>query len=174
MNFAPRRLTAALCLLLCVSTLGLAGCGYQHHELFPDEVSTIAVPAFENRTIYRDVQYDLREALIKQIEQRTPYKVVPVAAADTILQGALVAVERDLLTRTRDAGLPQTVEVTLVTDFQWKELRGGGDLLLDRRGFEAVGRFVPATPVSQPFEVAQHTAVEDLADQIVSEMRADW
>ena len=42
------------------------GCGYSHVPLFPQEYRTVSVPILENRTAYRDVEFDLTEALIKE------------------------------------------------------------------------------------------------------------
>ena len=151
----------------------LAGCGYTQKELFPDQYQTVAVPIFENRTFYRHVENDLSEALIKEIEHRTPYKVVAPGAADTILQGTITSVDQRELSRRTVGGVPEEVEVAIRVNFEWKNLRSG-EALRSRSGFEVAGRYVPARPVSEPFDVAQHTAVKRLAEQIVSTLRADW
>lgn len=150
-----------------------AGCGYNAKELFPAEYQTVAVPMFENKTFYRGIEMDLSEALVKEIEARTPYKVVQRGGAGTELTGTITAVEQDLVSRRASGGLPQEVEVIVVVDFAWKDLRTGQPIR-DRQGFEAVGRYVPARPVGQPYEVAQHAAVEQLAEDIVSVMQAEW
>ena len=49
-----------------------------------------------------------------------------------------------------------------------------GESLRDRRGFATVGRHLPAHPVGEPFEVARHEAVQQLAKDIVAVMRTDW
>ena len=53
-----------------------SGCGYSQQEIYPDHVQTVAIPLFENRTFYQGVEFDLTEALVKEIELRTPYKVI--------------------------------------------------------------------------------------------------
>ena len=111
--------------------------------------------------------------MVKQIETRTPYKVVAPATAQTILEGTITNIEQTMLSRRRPGGVPQEVEVSVVVDFVWKDL-GSGEVIRDRRGFEAVGRYVPTAGVGEPFEVAQHMAVERLAADIVSTMRSDW
>ena len=151
----------------------LASCGYTTADLYPDDYRTVALPILDNRTAYRGVEYDLTEALAKQLEQRTPYKVTAAARADTIIEGTVVGVEQRQLSRTQRGGLPQEIEVALVANLTWKDLRSG-DIIRDRKGFTTVGRHVPTQPVGEPFETAQHSAVERMAEQFVSEMRADW
>ena len=65
----------------------LPACGYHYAEVYPAGYATVAVPIFENKTFEREVAYDLTEAIIKEIEQRTPYKVADLAHADTLLRG---------------------------------------------------------------------------------------
>jgi hypothetical protein len=159
--------------LIALLAVTVAGCGYHHQELFPTQVRTISVPIFQNRTFYQGVEFDLTEALIKEIQLRTPYKVVPPELADTVLLGAVVAVDQRLLSVTRRGGLPQEMEARITVDFEWKNARDA-TILADRKGFGAIGRYIPAKPVGETFATAQHQAVQQLAGDIVSAMRADW
>lgn len=163
----------ALALLLGCGLLGLTGCGYSTTELFPEQYSSVAVPIFDNRTFYRGVEYDLTEAVIKEIQQRTPYRIVASTSADTLLTATVVGLDKTQLSRTPAGGLPQEVEVTLTVDFEWKDQQTG-DTLMTRNGFSAVGRYVPAQPIGEPFEVGQHAAVQRLARDLVSAMRGEW
>lgn len=170
----PRTLNiCGLSLLAVLLAVFAGGCGYSHKELFPEQYTSVAVPIFENRTFYRGVERDLGEALVKEIEQRTPYKVISPTAANTILQGTIRKIEQNQIARRRPGGVPEELEVTITVDFEWKDLRTG-QILRDRKGFEAVGRYVPTSPVSQPFEIGQHMAIQALARDIVSTLQANW
>ena len=153
--------------------LNAVGCGYSHRDLFPENVHTVAVPIFENLSFYQGLEFDLTEALIKEIELRTPYKVTGPREADTILQGTIVEMAQNRLSRTATGDLPQELETRLTVDFEWKQIRAG-EILRQRRGLEAVERYVPARPIAEPFEVAQHQTVARMARQIVSVMASDW
>ncbi|HEY0008172.1 MAG TPA: hypothetical protein VGB55_05580, partial [Tepidisphaeraceae bacterium] len=75
---------AACLIALCA----LAGCGsyqqsgtaarggYQWTALHRQDVQTVAVPIFTNTDFARGDEFALTKALVTQIEQRTPYKVV--------------------------------------------------------------------------------------------------
>ena len=151
----------------------LTGCGYQTKELFPEQYHNVATPIFENRTFYREVEFDLAEAVAKQIEQRAPYKIGRPATADTMLQGTIVAIEQNVIAQRQTGAVPEQMEITLTVDFEWKDLRTG-QVLASRRGLTTVGRYAPAQEVGEPFEIAQHEAVERMAADIVSAMRKDW
>ncbi|MEO0514053.1 MAG: LptE family protein [Planctomycetota bacterium] len=160
--------------MLCVLfALCLTGCGYSTAELFPTQYQSVAVPIFDNRTFYRGVEFDLTEALIKEIEQRTPYKTMDANVADTLLSGTVTSVLVEQLSRTREAGLPQEVQVTITINYDWTDQRSGSQLV-SRRSFSSVGRYVPTQPVGEGFEIGQHAAVERLARDIVSSLRGDW
>ena len=151
-----------------------SGCGYSQQEIYPDHVQTVAIPLFENRTFYQGVEFDLTEALVKEIELRTPYKVISNEnAADTRLAGTVRAIEQAQLRRRRPGGLPQEMEVTVTVDFEWRDLQTQ-DILAGAPGLAEVGTYLPSDPVSEPFEIAQHDAVEKLAAAIVSRLQSDW
>jgi Lipopolysaccharide-assembly len=171
-KFVPLKRAMVALLLLAVSA-GLTGCGYSSKELFPTDYRTVAAPSFDNRTFYRGVEFELAEAMVKQIESRTPYKVVAPATAQTMLEGTITDIKQNQLSRRRPGGVPQEIELTVTVDFVWKDLVSG-EVIRDRRGFVAVGRHTPTAGIGEPFEVAQHQAVQRLARDIVSTMRSDW
>jgi len=163
----------ALLNLLLVLITAATGCGYSHGQRFPANIKSVAVPIFDNRTIYRDVEFDLTEALIKEIELRTPYKVIKTGKADTVLQGTITKVRQDLITRDRVGGLAESLDVTVTINFEWRN-QSTGEIIRDRRGFQTTRRHIVTRPVSEPFKVAQHQIVQKTAQDIVGVMQADW
>ncbi len=152
---------------------GLSACGYRHAELYPAGYTTVAVPVFGNQTFERGVAYDLTEAVIKEIEQRTPYKVADAARADTLLRGTVTAVRRRQLSRTPIGGLPQEVEIEVTIDFDWQDQRRG-ETLVSERGFTAIGRYVPTQPVGEDFTRGQQAAADRVAQDVVASLRSPW
>jgi hypothetical protein len=164
----------AICIFqFAICNFLISGCGYHAGDLYDTSIQTIAVPIFENRTFYRDVEFRLTEALTKQIESRTPYKVAEESSADTILTGTITRVDKRLLSRQFNTGLPQEVQVVVTASLEWKDLRTGR--ILRKRGrIEAAGEYIPTRPVAEPFEAARHAAIDRLAHEIVAVMRQDW
>ena len=56
---------------------------YQWKSLYRQDVSSVAVPIFKNRSFDRGVEFALSKAIVNQIEMRTPYKVIPQERADS-------------------------------------------------------------------------------------------
>lgn len=157
---------------LLLAGVGLGGCGYDHEPLYPEDVSTVAVNIFGNRSFYRGAEFSLTEAIVKQIEWRTPYKVVDRSRADTIISGKITEITQRSLSRRRQGGLPQDVEYRMVVDFQWKDLRSG-QVLRKRDGMEIVAPFAPAVQVGEQLSMGQDRAVQRVAETVVSVMKAD-
>src|SRR5439155_23587291 len=102
----------------CILALMCLGCGYskpgdpsanswyQWKSLYREDVRSVAVPIFKNKTYERGVEFSLSKSVVNQIEMRTPYKVMPRERADTILDGEILYVTRKTLTRDPNADLP--------------------------------------------------------------------
>lgn len=164
---------------IAVLLLAIVGCasdptqGYSTATTFPAGYRTVAVPIFENDTFDRDIEFELADALVKEIEQRTPYKVTASSRADTVLRGRIVEVKRDQISKSRRTGLGEEVILSVTVDFEWVDARSG-QVIESRRGFTANSLFVPSQPHSEPQDYAVFAAAQRLAKDIVAEMRADW
>jgi hypothetical protein len=161
----------------------LAGCGYstsgsapangwyQWKSLYREDVKTVAVPIFTNKSYRRGVEYELSKALVNQIELHTPYKVVPRERADTILEGEIVDIRVQNVSRDPRTALPQEQLYVIRVNFTWKDLRTG-QMLTDRRNFEQTVSFYPTLAEDQ--WVGSQQGAERLAQGIVEELQANW
>ena len=173
--------------ILVVLIMACSGCGYHWSNLSPEatatdpdykwaglyrqDVKTVAVPVFANRTYYRGVEFNLTKAIINQIESRTPYKVVPREQADTILEGEVIDAGVHYQSRSQLNGLPQEQLYYLVVNFTWKDMRSGQQLTV-RRGFGQTAPYYP-TLGEDRFSGSQDS-IEKLALAIVDELQANW
>lgn len=166
-------------IIACVLFIALASCasdpteGYSFRSTHPDNVRTISVPIFENGTYTRGVEFDLTDAIIKELEARTPYKVTSPERADTVLTGRVRSVEIEQISKSPLTGLSEEVVVTVTIDFEWQDLLSGKPLLR-RQSFAGHGLFVPSSPTGERIELGKLAAVEQLARDVVAEMRGSW
>jgi hypothetical protein len=147
--------------------------GWSAASVYPMHVRSVAVPIFENTTMERDLEFDLTDAIIKEIQARTPYRVTSGSRADSILTGQIRSVMRDQLSKSRQTGLSEEVIVSVSIDFQWKDLRTG-EAIVEREAFAGHGLFVPSAPSSESIELGRFAVVQQLAADLVSELRHDW
>src|SRR3954447_4898852 len=131
-----------LWLLLCLTGCGYStnggdqqsGSNYQWRSLYREDVKTVAVPIFQNKDYTRGVEFDLTKAVVNQIEAHTPYKVVPRERADTILEGEIVSVRRNTISKDARTAVPQEQLYVVTVDFTWKDIKTGR-ILVERRNF---------------------------------------
>ncbi len=157
----------------------LAGCaadpteGWSTASVWSTDVRTIAVSMFENSTFHREFAFEFMDALIKEIEARTPYKVTAQGRADTIVTGRIRSVDHTQLSKSSLTGLSEEVTVSVTIDLKWTDVRTG-ESLLELESFTADSLFVPSNPTREPIELGEFGAAQKLARDVVSEMKADW
>lgn len=173
------RTLATWLVMISAGVLGIAGCasdpkdGYSWGSSYDRNVRTVSVPIFANTTFSRGLEAELTDAIIKQIQAQTPWRVAPVGEAQTELSGSIVESRLRQLSTNRDTGLAQELSVELTVDFSWRDKRSG-KVLLSRKSFTASESFVASRPVGEPIETGEHAAVQRLARDIVSELRSNW
>lgn len=146
--------------------------GYAMGGGFRDDVRSVAVPVWDNRTFHPGLEAQLTEAIIKEIQRSTPWVVVN-RGASTTLTGTITAAELRKLGTDHTTGLAQELAVDLAVDFEWRNNRSRRPIIA-RRDFRAQGSFIPARGVAEPIEVGQLGAIDALARDIVAELRSDW
>ncbi|HQY87841.1 MAG TPA: LptE family protein [Tepidisphaeraceae bacterium] len=158
--------------------LGASGCGYQMGvggdggpSLYREDVRTVAIPIFKSESFSRNDEFELTQALVAQIESRTPYKVVPRERADTILEGTITRTSTSTVSRDDETNLPQEQLYTMRIDFTWKDLRSG-KILVDRKNFEQTNTFYPT--LGEGTYIGKQSVAESLASSIVNELQRDW
>jgi hypothetical protein len=180
MRISRLRSTPVLLLPLCLT---IAGCGYhmsnvgepdasyRWRTLYRDDVQTVAVPIFANRTYFQGVEFRLTKAVINDLEAYSPYRVAPRERADTILEGEIERVRVRTISNNRVSAVPQEQMYTVVVRFTWRDLRSG-KLLVHREEFEQSAPFYPTLGEAQ-FEGEQQN-IEHLALAIVQALQSDW
>jgi hypothetical protein len=99
--------------------------GYTTKPNYDINIHTIRVPIFKNRTFIRGVEFDLTQAIIREIEQKTPYKVVgPGCNADTELSGTVIIYTKNILDVNQLNEIREG-ETTLSVEVVWRDLRTG-------------------------------------------------
>ncbi len=162
--------------LIAASFVGFYGCadmsGYSNESLFPEDVSSVYVEMFDNRSFRRGVEYELTDALAKRIEAETPYKIISSKdRADTVLSGQIVSVGESRLSTERETGRPLEEEVELRAVVNWKNLKTG-ELLIDNRAVSGSASY--SEWQRQGFRYGSTLAANNLAKRIVELMEKQW
>jgi len=168
------RSSFAICLcLICSCSSSNPTLGYSSTSLYPTQFRSIAVPIFNNTTTTRNLEFMLTDAVIKEIQSRTHYRILGEQYADTLLTGTIKSVDLQLISQSRTTGLDNEMTVKVLIDFQWINLLQGGRIV-GRNNFASSAIFIPSRPSSEPFEVGEFAVVQQLASDIVDQMQASW
>jgi hypothetical protein len=168
-------------LTLLILTTALSGCAaYQlgNRTLFRPDIRTVYVPVFQSESLRRNLGERLTEAVLKEIEQRTPYKVVSTPDADSTLTGRIVRDGKAVVGRNqfRDA---RSIDTSIVVEVRWVDRRG--ELLMQRTAVPVpeslltvgdAAHFIPEA--GQSLATAQQQALQHLAQDIVGQMELWW
>ncbi len=146
---------------------------YEMKSRFPRQYRTVAVNVFANQTYERKVNGELTEAVIKEIEASTPYKVTGEGRADTVLRGTVQRVTLRELSKSPSTGLSEEVLYEVTIDWEWVDQRTGKPITA-RNGFTASALFVPSRPSAEPNEIGRYAAVQTMAMNIVANLQDTW
>jgi len=159
----------------------VAGCsadgkgGYSLASQYRPGIKTVAVDVWgKGKDVYRrDIEMRVTEAVVKRIEQDTPYKVTLKQRADTLLTGTVDAIEQRTLSFSTDTGLPRESEITFIVSFTWQDLRSG-ETLVERKEMKVAGRYTREDPIAEDFFQGSENVVNELARRVVETMEAPW
>jgi hypothetical protein len=191
-------LLAACCLALpaCESDGHFCILGYTTRPNYDCDIHTVRVPIFKSRimedTVRRGIEFDLTRAVVREIELKTPYKVVSGdCAADTELTGTIVGFPKQLLNRNQ-LNEVREAETLLTVELVWRDLRTGEILSQPRRPGPLPPPPPPGVPPPPPppvlvqgkatfipelggsFITARQDDVDRLARKIVEMMEKPW
>jgi outer membrane lipopolysaccharide assembly protein LptE/RlpB len=104
--------------VLVTLLLALGGCGYHtagHAAQLPENVKTIAVPAFINETTTYRVEQMLTASVVREFTTRTHYHILndPNEAADATLRGNVLSTSASPLTYNSATGQASSVLVVV-------------------------------------------------------------
>ncbi len=172
LNFAISVVQSAI--LLC----GCASYRFGAASLYPADVKTVFVPMFESDSLRRGLSERLTEAVIKEIELKTPYKVVSEPNADSVLTGRIVNDLKRVVVEDRYDQQREN-EITLLAEVSWLDRRGDligsrGNMSIPESLVQLTGSGVALPEYGQSIATGQQQAINRLAEQIVSLMETPW
>jgi hypothetical protein len=167
-------------LALVVAFSGCAGYRFGNSALYPPDVHTVYVPVFESDSFRRGLGERLTEAVVKQIELKTPYKVVNSPDADSVLVGKIQTEAKRVVVEDQN-DQPRENNISMSVQVAWLDRKGdyvgattGGKVPLppDAVTLTANTEFVPE--YGQSSTTSMEEVIDRIAVQIVSLMEIPW
>ena len=173
-----RRQALGICSAFALACCGCASYRFGAASLYPPDIQTVYVPVFQSNSFRRNLSEQLTEAVCKDIETKTPYKVVGSPNADSVLIGKLISDTKRIIVEDQ-YDMPRETEVNMAVEVRWVNRKG--DLLnrsvpiplpQDLVTLSAPGILVPE--YGQSVATAQLQSIQTLSAQIVSMMEIPW
>lgn len=168
-------------LLLMASAMTVNGCAayrFGAQTLYPQDIQTVYVPVFESDSFRRNLAEFLTEAIAKEIETKTPYKVVGSPQADSVLSGKITTDTKRVIVED-PYDYPRETQINMSVEVRWVNRKGdlvGPPTTITVPPELAIvsgdGMLVPE--YGQSVATAQLQAIQRLATQIVSLMESPW
>lgn len=168
-----RRGRAAPFALALVLTASLSGCGYTVGFRAPEGVTSVAVPVFDNRTSpagggsRRELELELTRAVVREVQRRTPLRLVDEDRADVIIRGALTRVRESVAVEGPD---DEPLRSSARFEARVVVVRADGTLLREATLVE-VAEYLPGPgrlgTAPEALEAPAAEAFERLAERIV-------
>ncbi|MBL8821276.1 MAG: LptE family protein [Planctomycetia bacterium] len=178
--------------------------GYQIGSQARPDIKTVRVPIFRNTTFFRDIEYELTQAVIKRIEDTTPYKVVNENADAQLTAVIKLGTSHVILQNELNEG--RTRDFTLVVEASFVDSRTGQDYFIPTTLLPAMSSAPPPSPqtdvlapppgvqpppatlkprlfarntmysqeLGQSFALAKQKVIDELAIAIVNSMEKTW
>jgi outer membrane lipopolysaccharide assembly protein LptE/RlpB len=140
---------------LTVLCMAATGCGYHtagHVKTLPEDIHTIAVPAFINQSQTYRVEQKLTAAVIREFVTRSNYHIVnaPDQATDATLQGTVLNTFAVPATYDSQTGRAASVDVTVIMRVSLKDRHG--KVLYDNSSYVFRDQYQVSRELSSFFE----------------------
>jgi hypothetical protein len=161
-----------------MASTGCAAYRFGNASLYPQDIQTVYVPVFESDSFRRNLAEFLTEAIAKEIEGKTPYKVVGSPNADSVLSGKITTDTKRVIIEDQ-YDYPRETQINMSVEVRWVNRKG--DLVsspatipvpADLAMLSSDGMLVPE--YGQSVATAQLQSIQRLATQIVSLMESPW
>jgi hypothetical protein len=151
----------ALFLPACTPEGNFTVLGYTTAPNYDTSIHTVRVPIFENRTYRRGLEFQLTEAVVREINAKTPYRVVGCdQPADTELRGRIIGGTKGILNLNQQAEIREA-ETAITVELSWVDLRTGE--VLSRPGRRVGEPYGPEALATPPFVSGAASGVPGVA-----------
>jgi hypothetical protein len=177
--FSRRYRHLARTILVTLSLLSAtSGCGYVVGPPYSAEIRSIHVPTFKNDTYRRGLEFQLTEAVQRQIQTRTHFQLAKEPLADTRLTGRIVRANKAVLGETHQDDARE-LQLSLAVELTFEDLRTRQILSQQRVPVpvdlvqqQTQSEF--AVETGQSLATAEQQAIDRMARQIVDLMENPW
>jgi hypothetical protein len=169
---------SALVATICLGVAGCRGYRFGSESLYATDIQTVYVPMFQSDSFRKDLAERITEAVCKEVEKRTNYKVVNTPNADSVLSGRLLNETKRIIVEA-PTDEPRESQIEFYVEVTWLDRQGA--MLAQSQKVPLPGtvanimQTADVVPeVGQSTATGQQDVVGRVAYQIVSMMETPW
>ncbi len=147
----------------------LSSCGYTAKARLPEDISSVAVPIFQNQTFYRDIDLELTQALRKEVLAKTNLHITDTKRAQVILDGDITDFR---LVRLREDKEDEVIEFSVRLQADLELRRRNGEVIYSKKNLTRRAEF--QVSLGEGLQQARAEAVREMAREIVSQVLNRW
>lgn len=156
---------------IMLAAFTVAGCGYSFRGSLPPTIKTVAIPVFANKSQEPNVESFVTQAVVEAFMNSGRLRVVPVAQADSVLEGEIVEYRIDSLTYDRQANVTE-YRLWITLNLTLRDVKGNATLykedgVQEKADFRIPGQRDVRLTILQEEEAAKRAAV-DIGRSIVN------
>lgn len=168
----------ALAIVALTGLVCASGCGYLVGPSYGPDIRTVHVPVFKTDSFRRGFELQLTEAVQKQIQQTTTFKLAKEPGADTRLIGRIVDITKRVENQNRYDD-PRELELGIAVEVRWEDCRTGQ--IIAQQTFpisslmtQAITQTSFAPEAGQSLATATKDGIDQLSRKIVQLMETPW
>lgn len=169
MNSLARNLT--LLSAFCLLTTGCAKYHLGNQFLYRNDIRTVHVMMFESDSNRRNLGQRMTEAIIKEVEMRTPLTITDPQITDSLIRGRIVRDTKQVAGENR-FDEPRSLDVGWVVEIDWVDRIGTPLMARQTIKLRESDVFIPEG--GQSMTTAQQAIIERIARQVASQMETPW
>jgi len=161
-----------------IAAMSLSGCGYMVGSVYQADIRSVHVPIFTSESYRRGLEFQLTDAVQKEIQKQTHFRLAKEGNADSRLTGRIVRINKRVLGESAFDD-PRELELAVAVEVTWEDLRSGEIIAQQRVLIEAeeiqllsTGSFAPE--VGQSLATAEQQVIARIARQVVEMMEMPW
>lgn len=154
--------------LLILSLISLSGCGYRVGSLLPQNLETIAVPMFTNKTTEPELEILVTNGVIQELISDGTLQVVEEDNADTLLVGEITGYIREPLRYTQDQ-VTREYRLRIIVRLRFVNLVEN-KIMWEYPRLEGETTFFITSSLPESERIALPDAIEDLSHDVVEKV----
>lgn len=156
---------------LAINSTGCAGYHLGNQFLYRGDIRSVHVVMFESDSNRRYLGQRITEAVIKELEQKTPLTITEPQITDSFIRGRIIQDTKRVVGENR-FDEPRSLDVNWVVEVDWVDR--AGTPLMERQTIRISEDAVFIPEGGQSISTAQQAIIERTARQVVSQMQTPW